>query len=619
MPICQNGQQFDAPAARRGKQSILTAGFCFAALCLATYSSFAVELPKTAKLVPPWTVAVLEIDNYGRFKKHLDQTSFYKLYKDPQMAPFVENVKAKWQEKIKKIDENSVFRALLNADVEPQGRLGAAWLPDEKLSDANEPVPVFITQWGPDIAKIKEAVTKAIQKNTELGGHSKPSEVFRGVTIDSAVDEKNHSLSYCFTDDCFIFSPNAEGLKFVVAQITGATSPTLADDADYSAATQALGGSGDISLYVNIKQMVKAAAATDSQGRAAAALANLGLDNVAAMAMSAQFAPEPHKPYCIKALLKINGSKKGICRILDVESTPLRPPRFTPAESYRLTAINLDVKKAFNELASVLTAFGPALAAPLYNPLVPAGPDGEPAVRLKEDVIDHLGTQILMAQSMKKPFSENQFPAEYLVALATTNAGALEKSLAAWHDKMIAQNNPDAKRELLGHTIYLVRPQYLPFFRRGPQPMDTAPPTTDENEIPTFAFTFTDTHLLCGLESSVEKAVRTLRGGESISDTRWFGQARTLVPSAAGVFTLENTRAAAEFLWWVLQQSKKNPGAAGEAAPTASYMVSDMDLDFSLLPRFDTISRYFGLTGFYIVSRDDGFFAELKGLDQPPD
>lgn len=602
---------------RCGNRLICTLAIAIATFCTAAGLCFAADLPKTAKLVPPQTIALVEIDNYNRFREHLENTSLYRLYKDPAIAAFVEHVKDKWRKNLEAMDQDNVLRALLEADAEPEGRLAAAWLANERLEDTNEPAAVIITQWGQNITKIREAITKVTQRNIEMGGRSRPGEDFRGVTIESVVDEAGTPFSYCFLDDCFFCAFDAEHLRFVVSQIKGASSPTLADDADYSAAMHPAGRNSDLSVYVNIKQMVKMATQADSQGRADAALTNLGLDNVGGLGASVVLGAEPHKPYDIKALLKINGPKKGIFRILDIESAPLRAPRFVPPESCRLTVINLDIQKAYNELSSVLTAFGPMLAAPLYTPLVPASPDGEPAVMLKQDIIDHFGTEILIAQSMKKPFSDNPFPAEYLIAVATTNRGALEKSLATWHDKMIAPNDPEARRELLGHTLYLIRPQFLPYLRRQPQPLDSGqenpPPAT-----PTFAFTLTDTHLICGFESSVEKAVRTLRGGESLSDAGWFNQARALVPSTAGLVSLENTRGTVEFFWWLLQQSKKDPGAAGQAAPTTSYMFWSTDLDVSLLPQFDTVSKYFGLTGFYVLSRDDGFFMELTAIDQPP-
>jgi hypothetical protein len=115
---------------------------------------------------------------------------------------------------------------------------------------------------------------------------------------------------------------------------------------------------------------------------------------------------------------------------------------------------NLDVKKAFGELANILRILSPQAAAIMYMPLIPPSPQGEPGIQLKRDVIDHFGSQIVIARGINKPFSMDVPPTETFIALAVSNTKALEKSLSVLHSKLLAANNPDAKRELLGHTIY---------------------------------------------------------------------------------------------------------------------------------------------------------------------
>jgi hypothetical protein len=603
---------------------IFAFGIILAALFFISPACFAVDLPKTAKLLPPRTIMLIDVDDYGRVKQQFDKTSMYSLYKDPLMAPFVEHAKSKWGESVKEMDENNILRTIIEADVEPQGRLAFAFVPDEQAKDVNdeEPPLILITQWGANIDKIKESVSKAIEKNTEMGGHSLSAEDFRGVKIESAVDEGDNTFSYCFIDDCFITGIKSDAVKFLIARLKGANTPSLADDPDYSATMNTLGPDGGVTAYINIKQLIQMALEDDPQGYAKTMLTNLGLDNVRSFGVSAGFGKGPREPYDIKGLLKINGSKKGLCKIIDAESAPLRLPSFVPADTYRLNVININPARAYADILSVMTAFGPGVASILYTPLVPASPDGRPAVMLKQDVIDHLAGPVIVAQILKKPFSENQFPIEYIVAVATSNRTALEKSLAAWHSRIVGSDTPGIKRELLGQTIYLIKSDYLPFLRGpgGTRPLaglDTPEGQQKTIDFPVLAFTVTDTHLICGTESSVEKAVRTIRSGESLSDTPWFNRAKAVLPARTGMAGLIDAKAGIEFLWWLMKQTKKDPGSAGLAAPTASYIVSDFDLDFTLLPDFEKVSKYFGLAASYIISRDDGFFIEVKGIDQP--
>ncbi len=53
-------------------------------------------------------------------------------------------------------------------------------------------------------------------------------------------------------------------------------------------------------------------------------------------------------------------------------------------------------------------------------------------------------------------------------------------------------------------------------------------------------------------------------------------------------------------------------------SPFPNFMFSQAgyDLfDFSLLPEFDAVRKYFGLSAFYLLSRQDRFFFEFKYLN----
>ncbi len=77
----------------------------YAVLLLCSAASVrAVELPKTAKLVPPETVLLVNVEDFGRLKTKFEGTSIFRLYKDPAMKAFVDDFKAKWQEKVAESD-----------------------------------------------------------------------------------------------------------------------------------------------------------------------------------------------------------------------------------------------------------------------------------------------------------------------------------------------------------------------------------------------------------------------------------------------------------------------------------------------------------------------------------
>jgi len=591
----------------------------------------AVVLPRTAELLPSETVWLVDIDNFNRLKTQFEKTNLYKLYKDPAMAAFVEDAKEKWQKKIGQLDENDIFRAIFSADVLPQGRVALAFVLGEQAKDANEPPVVIITQWGDKIDKAKEAINKMLQKNIDMGGHQKRSEDYRGVTIEISVDEASQVLNHCFIDDCFIASTDLDLIKFVISHLKGATSPALAADTDYNATIAATGPYHDLDFYVNIKHIIKTTLAKDSAGQAQRWINNLGFDNVAALGGSIGVARRPGSSCYGKVFLKINGSKKGVCKMLEFESAVLRPPRFISESTCSTTFVNLNIGEGYGELANILNSFSPQAAAWMYMPLPTSESPDEPGLKIKDDIIDHLGSQILITQNFNKPFPENSMPAETLFAVATSNKKALEKSLSTLHSKFIAANNPDAKRELLGHTIYLVSLSAMPFWTAPVTPMQT-PTESGAAKMPDMAFTVTDTHLIFGVESTVDRAIRTLSstGAISVSSAKWFTSAKSAIePSLVGLACLEDTAASSEFFWWMMKQTAKSQDkdssvsagiSASSRSPLPHFVFSQTGFDlfnFALLPEFDVVRKYFGLSVLHGVTKADGFFFEINYLNPP--
>jgi hypothetical protein len=181
---------------------------------------------------------------------------------------------------------------------------------------------------------------------------------------------------------------------------------------------------------------------------------------------------------------------------------------------------------------------------------------------------------------------------------------------------MIAPNNPDSRRELLGHTIYLFDlGMFMPGSAGGQQQK--------------WAFTLTDTHIIIGMEATVEQALRTMGTSEpSLNSAKWFVAGKSALPSTVGIASLQND-AVANKLFWQAQKthqqelgnddSKASAGIGLNAQGNLLFMQKGLDLvDFSLLPDFEKVQKYFGLSVSHLTSRPDGFFMEIKSLDPSP-
>ncbi len=613
--------------------------FCFLSpvLCSCLIARGA-NLPRPAQLLPAETVVFAEVSNFTQLTEQFKKTNYYKLYKDPAMAPFIDDLKSKLDEKVRK-SEDELVKAVLGMDALPSGRVAVALLPGPGQGFA-KPHVLMIIEWGEAKAKVQDVLDNVLAKAAKEGVRKKTEE-YRGVNIIAAVHESeaDFSPSYCFIDDCLIGSTNSDLLKPVIARIKGGGGVALADDGDYNTAIKAVGPHHDIDLYVNLKQLKKLIIAEDPAGKAGPIVSNLGLDNVISFSFAAGVARDGGSDSSGKALLRVDGEKEGVCKILEFDSAALRVPKFAPADFYCATYFNFNFKEAFDALGRIITGISPQMAAILYMPLVPASPDGQPGLTIKADVIDHLGSELLSFRSLDKSSSASAGPKiEIVVAIATNNRAAIEGSLSRLH-ALFSMGKPDASRLLLGHTIYtidlaaLLGP-FMPGIGPSVRSLAQSPAMSHRkasltglpgNVMPKLAFTVTDTHVVMGIEAAVEGAVRKLSTGSG-DLPRWFRRARAAIPDVVGLAALQDDAAAAEVLWKTLKEAAEEAKLSSDESDrgikvglgSAGLSFSQTGVDFvnpGLLPDFDAVRKYFGISATYGIARQDGFFFEFKYLN----
>jgi hypothetical protein len=423
-----------------------------AAVVLACTSSFA-SVPKTDRLLPESTTLFVEVGNFTSMVEHFKATGFYRLWKDPAMAAFVAQAEKAWRERAARID-NELARTILSARILPSGRVGAAFAPSGRRDKRDDAV-IILAEWGPNARRIGEMIDRMVVRAVEQGFHHKKTD-YRGITI-SSVKKSGHEETgtgvsgpkrrgvefsethFCFVEDCLIVSSDIELLKFVLTRIRADASTALASEPEYSAMKRHLGPGHDLGFYLSIKQIIGAALAEDADGKIRSTMDKLGISNVAALGAGLGFAGRPGVSFRGKSLLKINGEKKGVCRMLEMLPAAPDVPRFVPSSAYSVSIFNIDIRKAYGQLQGILYSFSPMHAAMLHTMDIPEGPDGRPGVNFKTDVIDHLGSQIILAHTLNKPFTADRWPAESLLAVAVNNRDAVSKSIDTLHERIIGQ------------------------------------------------------------------------------------------------------------------------------------------------------------------------------------
>ncbi len=582
-------------------------------------------LPKTAKVIPADTIALIEIENVSEIKSLFEKTSLYKLYKEPAMQPFFEEIKTNFKKGFES-EENVFIKSITDSQLLPTGRVSFALVLDAAAVEKNEPTALFITQWGENLEKIKTLINESLTKANEQGWHIKTEE-YRSIEIKTLTTEESErlsfgfagNLSYCFIDDALLGSEDIEILKFMIAHLKGGTGETLFDDSGYNDAVKSVGPDQDISFFFNMKKLIQTYSSKDPSGQMKMLTDNLGFDNLENISAAAGIARKTGSSFSAKINVKIDGEKKGIFKMLDLKSSPLKAPDFLPASVYSMTVINADLPNAYAELYKMLTAFNPGIAAILNTPLIPPSQPDQPSLLLKTSVIDYLGSQFIYAQQLNKPFKNRKSPTNTFVAIETTDHINLEKSLKEIHGKLLAVNEPDSTRELLGHTIYILKMKNLPMFAMRNPGGDPDEPDQQDVNMPNFAFTVLNTHLIIGSEESVENIVRNLNSKEAVSlnSAQWFNTAKSNATPSVGAAIVEDSNAAAEAMWWTIKQFAEmvKEGNDSNNNPQAAEFSVLGPIKPELLPEFETVSKYFGISVFQGISTADGFSFQYNYLD----
>ena len=589
-------------------------------------STLAAEpLPKTAKLIPADTVALLEIENFSDLQTQFEKTSLYKIYKEPAMKAFFDEVKTNLKKSI--AGEDNIFvKSIADSQLLPKGRVSFALVMDAAAVENNEPTALFTLQWGENLEKIKELIDNSLTKADEQGWQIKTDE-YREVKIKTLSNDDSErlsfgfagNLSYCFIDDVLLGSEDIEVLKFMIAHIKGATSETLFDGDSYNNAIRSVDPDHDIDFFINMKKIVRTLASKDTSGQFKTMTDNVGIDNLANIAVAAGVARKPGCSFSAKINVKIDGEKKGLFKMLDLKSSPVKAPDFLPASVYSMTVVNVDLPSAYSELYKMIASFNPGIAAMLNTPLVPPSQPDQPSLLLKTSIIDYLGSQIIYAQQMNKPFKKGMSPTNAIFAIETTDHLNLEKSLKEVHGKLLAVNDTDSTKELLGHTIYILKMKNLPMFAMRTPGGDPDEPGNDV-DMPNFAFTVLNTHLIMGPEEAVENVVRNLNSKEAarLNSVKWFNDAKSNInPSSVGAAIIEDSGATAEVMWWSVKQLAEMIKEASDSNDN----FQDAQFSFfgpvkpQLLPEFETVRKYFGVSVFQALSTAEGFNLQYKYMD----
>lgn len=277
-------------------------------------------------------------------------------------------------------------------------------------------------------------------------------------------------------------------------------------------------------------------------------------------------------------------SRNGLIKILALPPKDASVPAFVPADAVKFTRVRLDGKQAWAELQKVVAGISPQYLASLNSVIDIANTMAQaknPAFDLRSYLFGNLGDDLVIYQKAPKDDTLAALaspPAIYLLTVA--NADQAIDAIKTLAGMGTPQDSANATREFLGRKIYTValRPARVPGGEAQPNSLYLASSGG-------YLAISKDTAMIEEYLRSAEGKIKPLREQAGMTE------AAARVGAGGGLFNYENQRETMRTAFKLF----KNSGTAGNALSVVPPGFRDW-ADFSLLPEFDQISKFFYLS-----------------------
>lgn len=581
-----------------------------ACLCAA----FVLALPVRAavapaeKLLPADTLVVLTIPDWDKAVAAAKEFPFAQLWNDPAMKPFTYKFETKLRELIGQDDKNfsrdwQEFKPLIG------GQITFAVVRNGWQGEPNTgPDPVVLIDVKDKAKQLKDFIEKCEKRDADAG-KTIQRETVRGVKFARTAPKdggddggKKKSQPYVGqSGSLLLVSESTKALEKILARQDGAGAG-LDEDPAFERARSALGRDAQAFGWVNTKAFLDVLAKLPAgpqdgnplgvaPGRIMEAI---GLGGVEGLVMTARQAGEgTHIELFVQSPL---AKRKGLLTILTVEGKDAGPLPIVGTDTAKFTRVRLDGKKAFDTLERVITDLNPQMAGVVTLMLENVGKDKDPNFDLRKQVFGNLGADFVTFQ--KSPRGNTAADLKSPPTLFLIGSPKPEALLQALRT---VSPLPAQEREFLGRKIYSI--SLLP---------GMGGPAGGKAQL---VLSTTGDYLAVGTDAAMlEEVLRGAEGqGKPLSATPGLAEAAQKVGGFnTGWFQYENQ---SETIRLVLETLKKDPQALEQlfappvpapGANLAPLKALQGVMDFSLLPPFEAIAKYFGFTVTATASTPEG-------------
>ena len=431
-------------------------------------------------------------------------------------------------------------------------------------------------------------------------------------------DEKV-ALTFGQSDSLFLIGSNPKDLEKILARQAGGQTLSLGEQPEFQA-NQGLFRQALALGWLNIKpittligkKVAEAAAANKGSNpmmpKPDKIFSALGVQDLKTLAFSAVSQPEGN---LVEVLLSVpESSRKGLFKALVADAKNANPPPFVPADVAKFNRWRLDGQRTWATIEAMVTEISPEMGSMIQMGLAAAGKDKDQNFDVKKSLIGNLGDDFINYQKSPKSFNlEALNSPPSLLLVGSPNADQLASAVKTAASIMVPPSSLK-EREFLGRKIYSV-----PF-------------STPNSEDPDRTLSFAASRGYVAISTDAPFLEEYLRSGEnkpkSLDDNAALKEAAQKVGgTSTGFFGYENQ---SDTMRTAVETLRKDPtafdklfsmGSRRGAPSTEELEKLKAWLDFSLLPPYEKIAKYFYFTVYSSSASSEGIGLKFFSPNPP--
>lgn len=631
-----------------------------ASLCIVINGLAAIPAPD--KLLPEDTLVLLTAPNFAKLAEVGKSLPASQCWNDPSMKPFREKFLAKWNEEMVKPLERELgiklddYRSLLQGQVtlaitqngwqgQKDQEPGLLLLVDakDKSAQLKKNLADLRKKWVDGGKKLRTEKVRDIEfMILPLSSNDVPKTVGKLLPKQGEVQELGgenqkkqpgpESIVVLGQYDSLLLAANStKALEKVVARLGGGSVPALSEVASYQANHLAFFRDAPLYGWINAKAFLNLVLRGASEKKENPDAPNpfdlnpekvigaIGLKGLQTLAFSFQSSREGVVFQMFAGVPE--SSRQGLFKIIAGEPKECSVPPFVPADAIKFQRWRIDGQKAWAGLEKMAGDLSPQLLSGLnflLDTANTAARDKEPGFDIRKNLIGNLGDDFVSyVKGPRGSKLEDILSTPSLFLLSSPQPEQLASSLKNVLVYLSQQaGTPPQEREFLGRKVYTA-----PLRALGGTGASRKPVSLTYAAGSGYVALSTDASMVEEFLRSGEKQGKGLRETAGLNEA-----AQKVLGPGTSLFAYQNQAETLKMFFEALRNESSSTTAGGPASLTglletgmglsgANQNLKDW-LDFSLLPPFDAVAKYFSFTVYGAGATTEGF--TLKAFDPAP-